>query len=128
MSGIFPVSVVLSAPDGSVLGRHSIGNDEEADKVIVAAHLCHGKDIRVEYELNERQRIYLMGEVYGAVEQSVESFEHDDMVGPDLAYLLGAMLNDTYCGWPEGRPIIGILRANFPPSHPVFSFVQTEEE
>ncbi len=31
------------------------------------------------------QRLELLRQVYSAVAESVESFEHDDTVGPDLA-------------------------------------------
>ena len=61
--------------------------------------------------LTANQRIALLREVYEAVTGSVESLEHDDRIGPDLAYLLGAILNDTGCTWPSDRPIIAILRA-----------------
>jgi hypothetical protein len=44
------------------------------------------------------------------------------------ASLLGALLNDTACAWPEGRPIITILRRHFPEGHPVHRFVEVERE
>jgi hypothetical protein len=73
-------------------------------------------------------RIALLREVYETVIGSVESLEHDDRVGPDLAYLLGAILNDTGCAWPEDRAIIGILRQHFPDGHPVYRFIEIENE
>jgi hypothetical protein len=36
-------------------------------------------------------RLSLLREVFRAVARSMESFEHDDRVGPNLAYLLGAI-------------------------------------
>ena len=74
------------------------------------------------------KRLDLLREVYNAVAQSVDSFEHDDRVGPDLAYLLGALLNDTVCAWPEDRALVTILRAHFPAGHPVYRFVEIEPE
>jgi hypothetical protein len=67
-----------------------------------------------------------MREVYAQVAQAVESFETDDLVGPDLAYLLGSMLQDTTCFWPSHRPLLHILRSSFPPDHPVWHHVQIE--
>ena len=46
------------------------------------------------------------------------------MIGHDLARLVGAILNDTYCEWPEGRAILGILHKRFPFHHPVFRFAR----
>ena len=74
------------------------------------------------------ERLDLLREVYNAVAQGVESFEHDDRVGPDLAYLLGAVLNETCCAWPAGRAIVQVLRAHFPDGHPVYRFIHVEPE
>ena len=74
------------------------------------------------------QRIALLREVYAAVTGSVESLEHDDRVGPDLAYLLGAIFNDTGCAWPPDRAIISILREHFPDDHPIYRFIDIESE
>jgi hypothetical protein len=124
---IFPASFTLSATDGRALGRHSATSAEVANRSIAASRR-HDASVRVEYDLSDSQRVTLMREVYSAVAAGVESFENDDVVGPDLAHLLGSLLNDTYCEWPEERPLIGILRANFPKGHPVFSFVQIDNE
>jgi hypothetical protein len=70
----------------------------------------------------------LLREVYRAVADGVESFELDDMVGPDLAYLLGAMLQGTQCQWPADRAVVRILRASFPEDHPVHRFIDIDEE
>ncbi len=78
--------------------------------------------------LTAEQRIALLREVYELVTGSVESLEHDDRIGPDLAYLLGAILNDTGCAWPEDRAIISILRERFPDGHPVHRFIEVESE
>jgi hypothetical protein len=73
-------------------------------------------------------RLGLLREVYNAVAGGVESLERDDRVGPDLAYLLGALLNDTACAWPEGRAILTILRGHLPDGHPVYRFIEVERE
>jgi hypothetical protein len=66
--------------------------------------------------------------VYRAVVDSTESLEHDDNIGPDLAYLLGAILTESGCEWPNDRPIIGVLRNAFPAHHAVWRFVTIETE
>jgi hypothetical protein len=73
-------------------------------------------------------RLELLREVYNAVAQGVESFECNDRVGADLAYLLGAILNDTCCEWPQDRAIVKILREHFPDSHPVHGFIEIARE
>jgi hypothetical protein len=73
-------------------------------------------------------RLDLLRQVFNAVAGSVESFEHDDRVGPDLAYLLGALLNDTACSWPEGRAIVTALRAHFPEGHPDYRCIDIERK
>lgn len=68
-------------------------------------------------------------DVYRSVVGSTESLEHDDHVGPDLAYLLGAILEGTSCEWPEDRPIVRWLRHHYPePTHPVWRHVEIEKE
>jgi hypothetical protein len=66
--------------------------------------------------------------VYETCLDATESFEHNDLVGPDLAYLLGAILKGTACGWPADRPLVALLRAAFPdPSHPVWDHISIED-
>jgi hypothetical protein len=69
----------------------------------------------------------LAADVYDAVAARVESFEHDDRVGPDLAYLLGAVLKGTRCAWPADRPLIRLLHEAYPdPAHPVWRHIDVE--
>ena len=72
--------------------------------------------------------IALLQAVYNVVVSSVESFERLDGVGADLAYLLGALLNNTACEWPEDRTILTILRRHFPAGHTVYSYIHVESE
>ena len=71
-------------------------------------------------------RLALLSEVYDAVSAGVESFEHDDRVGPDLAYLMGAILKESCCAWPSSRRIIKLLRDAFTPGHPIWDFCVVE--
>jgi hypothetical protein len=67
--------------------------------------------------------------VYDAVTDHTESLELDDMIGPDLAYLMGAILKGTGCEWPAGRPILAILRNAFPAAdHPVWGFIAIDPD
>jgi hypothetical protein len=86
------------------------------------------KPPEVSMTLTADQRRALLREVYQVVTGSVESLEHDDYIGPDLAYLLGAILNDTGCAWPQDRAIVTILREHFPDNHPVYRFIEIESE
>jgi hypothetical protein len=71
--------------------------------------------------------IAALREVYEAVYAAVESFEDEDGVGADLAYLMGAMLRGTTCSWPAGRALLRILRPALPAGHPVWEHVTVEE-
>ena len=71
----------------------------------------------------------LAAALYDAVAAGVESLEADDLVGPDLAYLLGAVLKGSACAWPASRPIVALLRDLYPdPSHPVWRHVRVEPD
>ncbi len=75
------------------------------------------------------ERAKLATEVYKKVLQAVESLEQPDLVGPDLAYLLGAILclddngRRLMCSWVRSRPIVGILRQEFPEDNDVWYHV-----
>jgi hypothetical protein len=69
-----------------------------------------------------------MREVYEQVYAAVGSFEEGDRVGPDLAYLLGAMLKGTRCQWPADRPLLNILRPLFAPGHAVWVHIDIDRE
>ena len=70
----------------------------------------------------------LMREVYDCVCANTDSFELDDMIGPDLAYLLGAVLRGrkSGCQWPADRPIVTLLRQHFQADHDVWTFITIE--
>jgi hypothetical protein len=66
-------------------------------------------------------------DVHDTVVAHTESFESDDLVGPDLAYLLGAVLKGTRCAWPTDRPLVRLLRVGYPdPEHPVWRHIDIE--
>jgi hypothetical protein len=65
-------------------------------------------------------------EVYDTVHDAAESFESEELVGADLAYLLGAMLKGTSCAWPADRPIVTLLKQSLPAAHPVWAHVVIE--
>jgi len=74
------------------------------------------------------ERVTLLTSVYEVLIQSTESLEDDELLGPDFAYLVGAILKDTGCAWPADRPFIRLLRAHFTEDHAVWNFIQIEEE
>jgi hypothetical protein len=69
----------------------------------------------------------LMRDVYEYVNDNTTTFELDDMIGPDLAYLLGAMMKGWPCQWPENRPLVRLLRARYGPGHEVWKFIDVEK-
>jgi hypothetical protein len=73
------------------------------------------------------QVLALATEVYQTVFDETEGF-YGFEVGADLAYLLGAVLKDATCEWPENREILEILRRVLGPEHPVWAFVTVVDE
>ena len=47
--------------------------------------------------------------LYNVVVEQTESFE-EQAIGADLAYLMGAILNDTFCEWSSERPLVKLLK------------------
>ena len=78
--------------------------------------------------LSDSERLQLIREIYQVVADNTTSFELDDMVGPDLAYLLGAMACETGITFEKDRAILGVLQNRLPPIHAVWSFIEIEEE
>ncbi|MGA2496820.1 MAG: hypothetical protein ABSH20_03720 [Tepidisphaeraceae bacterium] len=66
--------------------------------------------------------LQLAVEVYRLLREQTESFEMDD-IGADGLYLVGAILMGEQCEWPQGRPILKLLRAHLPAGHPVFRYI-----
>ncbi len=83
---------------------------------------------RLDLMLGLAGKVELIRNVYDLATAWTESLEDDYLLGPDFAYFVGAVIKDTYCGWPEKRPFIRLLRANFPAEHSVWNFIQIEEE
>lgn len=66
--------------------------------------------------------------VFDVVYEATETIEGDDLIGPDLAYLMGAILkgHGHGCEWPEDRQIVRLLREHFPQDHQVWEHVEIE--
>ena len=74
-------------------------------------------------------RLALIREIYDLFFENIESFEEEDKIGPDLAYLLGAISRDTHCEWPNNRPFVKFLREHCDSDHAVWQFItQTTAE
>ena len=74
----------------------------------------------------EHQQFQLARRVYRTLFEQTESFEEENRLGPDLAYLLGAILFSNTCGWPTDRPIVALLRQHFPPQDPLWQHIPLE--
>jgi hypothetical protein len=77
-------------------------------------------------ELTPRERLALIGSIYDYVVHETSSLEHDDMLGPDLAYLMGAIIHSSSCEWPADRPIIQMLQGWAECPIEVWSYIEFE--
>lgn len=81
--------------------------------------------------LGETERLVgaaqLARDVYKHVYGQVTSFEFD-FVGEDLAYLLGALLDNDFVEFADDRPILGILRPQFPPDSALWDYIDIVED
>lgn len=73
-----------------------------------------------------RAKLVLLREIYAHVRATAESFEQADRIGADLAYLLGAILNDRCCSWPAERPLVRLLQERYRPEHAVWKYLSVE--
>lgn len=83
--------------------------------------------------LTMEQRGKLARDVFNIVFDEVDSFKEND-VGKDLAYLLGAILDDTdkvdtFVDWnadgmPEHPIVLTILQTNYALGHSVWKFIR----
>ena len=69
----------------------------------------------------DARRAALARSIYRTIIEGTESLESDDQFGPDLAYLMGAILCGSHCAWPADRPIIQLLRQRYPPTHRIWT-------
>ncbi len=76
--------------------------------------------------LQEHQQFQLARRLYKTVLGHTESFEYEDQIGADLAYLLGAILFTGTCAWPSNRPIVLLLRQHFPSDDPLWQHITLE--
>jgi hypothetical protein len=80
-----------------------------------------------QHDMKDRQRLQLLRELYETAHNETESFEQED-VGADLAYLMGAVLEDSHCSWEADRPLVRLLREHLPSSHAAWEFIHIETE
>jgi hypothetical protein len=72
--------------------------------------------------MSDRERLIMMTVVYGAVLSGTNTFH--GRTGGDLAYLLGAIVEDKKAAFSSRSQIVKILRDNFSPDHKVWSFIE----
>ena len=77
---------------------------------------------------DEPDKLRLLGELYDYMYDAVESFESEDRIGADLAYLMGAIVNDSQCQWPRNRPILYFLREGCEEDHTIWDYIAIEED
>jgi hypothetical protein len=68
----------------------------------------------------------LARQVFKKVLACTESFE-EQLIGPDLAYLMGAILTNETCSWEPDRPLLKILKEEFWPNHRIWKYIHEEE-
>ncbi len=78
--------------------------------------------------MKAEDKLLLLMQVYKVVNEATDSFENDDMLGPDLAYLMGAILRQIICSWDKNRRIIQVLIESFGPDHLVWNHIVIEDE
>lgn len=88
-----------------------------------------GKQMKKNRRGTQRMRAELAQEVYWTVLRSTESFREGD-VGVQLAYLMGAILDDSGRGavmltrYPKCEDLLRILLTRYPdPAHPVWKHI-----
>jgi len=67
----------------------------------------------------------LIRELYKVVYREIESFEKQN-IGADMAYLVGAIVNDNFCLWPPDEPILRLLTKSFPKEHQLWRYLIIE--
>lgn len=75
----------------------------------------------MEEVMTNDERVHLIQEVYTVAHSATTTFED---LGPDLAYLMGAIAHDRYCEWLETDPIMQFLYTWFPSDHKVWKHVR----
>lgn len=69
----------------------------------------------------------LLREVYLCGQNGCESFEDADMIGPDLAYLLGAILCNDVTTTAGDSALVKLLREILGDEHPVWWYLVMED-
>lgn len=67
-------------------------------------------------------RLNLISEVYDSIYESTETF-HEEFVGSDLAYLLGAIAKNSIVSF-KNEPLLKILKSNFQSDHSVWKYIR----
>jgi len=70
----------------------------------------------------DTSKVRLLSELYATLHADTESFDRDK-IGPDLAYLAGAIIKGTHCEWPSNRPIVRSLREHYGTRHRLWQYV-----
>lgn len=112
-----------------------IDYDADADHVPFEMTAFGAPDNQRANETAATKRLSLAREVFQVVVDAAETLEGEDRIGPDLAYLLGAVVMRPRadgllvgCEWPESRPLVRLLRQRLPADHGVWRCITVEPE
>lgn len=62
-------------------------------------------------------------QAYEYLLENTETFEMQD-IGADLAYLMGAILNEGYVEFFADQPVVSILKKGFPQAHALWAHIR----
>ena len=99
---------------------------ERAREVLDAA-LTDGKGVQAG-DTSRQSPVAIAADVYELAVDNTESFETEDHIGADLAYLLGAIVRNQQVAWQSNNALLYILLEHAPPEHAVWSFITIESE
>lgn len=73
--------------------------------------------------LSPTKRLELIRDVYQVVLDNTESFS-EQRIGESLAYLCGAIAQNSWCQWNLKEPLVKLLQRHFKPDHPVWNYIE----
>ena len=77
-------------------------------------------------KLKKTAKIKLLHELYNTVFQQADSFEKRH-IGSDLAYLMGAIVTDSWCMWDTKRSIVKIIKDSFKKDDKIWEYIKIVE-
>lgn len=69
------------------------------------------------------QRAEMARRLYVDVYRTTESWEEEPTLGADVAYMLGALLDNDVCEWNANRLFVQVLRELYAPTEAIWQFI-----